>query len=113
MRLAIDVEIGNQNGLGKNIFYFYIISTEALQKYYSDRNVYSLKHYFLVNHYNWQEISEEIVNLILSCEEETWEKTVASLCRYFNWEYENHIEVSCDLDDNDDLCEDIPENFKR
>jgi len=91
----LELTIGAKGQDAGDIFQITAATPEGLrnkQKYIP--NIQINKLLIIMNDYEWESILEYCQKTVHRCSDDTWEKVVEKLCRYFKWEYEDHEYVS-------------------
>ncbi|WP_188067004.1 Imm8 family immunity protein [Brevibacillus brevis] len=82
--------IGTEDTDGEDNFDFGIITPKALAKELKKNPKVILgKHYFIVDKFDIEAITQIINEILSEYQAETWEELAAMLRPYFRWEYEN------------------------
>lgn len=102
--IGLSIYIGRKGSDGADIYEVVIATPEGLRRIldtYRDFHEFG-RFRIIVKQYNWQKIEEIIRERVASSQRESWEKSVALLCRYFGWEYEDHEYIDIGFDDEED-----------
>ena len=102
--LGLEIEIGTKDSGAADIFQVVIATPEGLRRIldtYRDFHEFG-RFRIIVKQYNWQKTEEIIRERVASSQRESWEESVALLCRYFGWEYEDCEYIDIGFDDEED-----------
>lgn len=92
--IPIEVDIGPLGEASAEIFTFYAVSIERLQKVLnSNNNVLIRRGLIILNTWNEKLLELEIKAVINKCEGNTWDDVVLKLCNYAIWEYEEMNQI--------------------
>ena len=83
----IEVEIGEKNKEGADIFSFTVITS----KYMINNPITSWgRGYLLLECFAWAEVESMLNKLLSFVQEETWNSVAQNLCKELHWEYDNY-----------------------
>lgn len=86
--LLVNLKIGPNSEVGADYFQFQVCTPEWLCK-----NQWSpewMRHTLLVRKYNYDEIINEVKQIIEKCNGKDWTEVSLKLSRHFDWEYEDY-----------------------
>lgn len=90
--LLVEIEIGAENASGGNLFYVKLATPEALVKH--EEHPFLVKNRTIVmTSYDYRAFKSLLLEIIDQCSRVSWEETCVALQRYFQWEYEDNIDV--------------------
>lgn len=88
----VEIEIGPENKGGGNLFYVKLATPEALIKH--EKHPFLVKNRTIVmTNYDFRAFKSLLIEIVDQCSRDSWEETCVALQRYFQWEYEENIDV--------------------
>ena len=85
---SIDLDIGIKGEEGSTIFSLLIVSPLWIEEKCKNHQIVWKNDLMIIDRFDHERIKNNIVEIINSCSKENWELSLASLLRYFSWEYE-------------------------
>lgn len=89
VHFTLDMEIGQRDEEGVNLFYVTIATPAALAHKAGDGEiVLADRALMVISEFQWDALLAHINATITDCDGPSWERSVEKLVRYFRWEYE-------------------------
>ena len=88
--ILVDLLIGDKNLSTSDSFHIQVGTAKGLEEFFKGEGPVFLRHFLLVEEYNWNLIEKTIIKKFKKCYDDDWNKMVKNLVVYFGWEYENH-----------------------
>lgn len=85
----LTLTIGPQEAEGGHLFQLGICTSTWLAHQVSRKNIYVLRHMFLVERFDIELIKNKIHKIIQDANRLGIKESIGVLCRYFQWEYED------------------------
>lgn len=82
------IEVGERGKSGGNLFQVVVATPEGIRSFgekygqLPDRNV------LVCLDYEWVQIEARVSRIVASCARDSWQESMSSLQRFFQWEYE-------------------------
>lgn len=87
----IEMEIGEKNTVGADLFQVVIATPEALLLQSSKKfKIIQNRSTIIISKYEWRSIYNGLIEVVKHCESSTWIESVTLLQRFFIWEYEDY-----------------------
>lgn len=86
----LTLAIGPEGVEGSHLFQVGVCTVTWLAHRLSIKSAYILKHMILVESFDYELIKATVREVIENSERSSWEESVAVLCRYFSWEFEDY-----------------------
>ena len=84
------------NGEGEESIDFEVCTPKSLEQKYGTSQVVSGSDKLIVFKYDFNNIRDKIIELLESCEGETWESCGNQMSKFGLWEFENYKEYNCE-----------------
>lgn len=86
--VSLVLSIGPEDEPGADYYRLKVRSHSFLEKFYSIPSM--LTHVMIAEHYDFDEVKEEIISLISKCEGENYAECAIKLSKIFAWEFEDY-----------------------